>query len=53
MESLAAILAWVRPGVGVDEEVGGKGGAALERLPALLARERSLAVVNGPEKVAS
>lgn len=49
VEPFAAVLTGVWPGVGVDEEVGRQGGAPLERLPALLAAEHPLVVVDGPE----
>ena len=48
VEPLSAVLARVRARVRVDQEVRGQGGAALERLAALLARERLLVVVHGP-----
>ena len=35
VESLAAEVAGVGPGVAVDQQVGGQGAASLERLPAL------------------
>ena len=35
VESLAAEVAGVGPGVAVDQQVGGQGAAPLERLPAL------------------
>lgn len=37
MESLAAILAGIRPGIAVDEQMRGEGRGALERLAALFA----------------
>ena len=46
VEPLATVLAGVGPRVRVDEEVRRQGGAPLEGLAALLARERPLAVVN-------
>ena len=49
VKSLSTILAWVRPRVGVDQQVRGQRGAPLERLAALLARERLLVVVNRPK----
>ena len=48
VEPLSAVLARVGPGVRVYEEVSGQGRAPLERLAALLARERPLAVVHRP-----
>ena len=50
MEAFPAVLAGVGPRVRVDQEMGGEGGAPLEGLATLLAREGPLAVVNGPEK---
>ena len=46
VEPFPTILARVGPRVRVYEEVRGQGGAPLEGLAALLARERLLAVVN-------
>jgi hypothetical protein len=46
VEPLSAVLARVGPGVRVYEEVSGQRRAPLERLAALLARERPLAVVH-------
>lgn len=48
MEPLAAVLAWVRPGVRVNEQVGGESAGSLERLPTLLALEYLLHAVHGP-----
>lgn len=42
VEPFATVLAGVRPGVGVDEQVCGQGGGALERLPAHLTLEAPL-----------
>ena len=39
MEALSAVLTWIGPGVGVDEEVRGERRRALEGLSALLALE--------------
>ena len=50
VEAFAAILARIGPGVGVDEEVGGEGGGALEALAALLAREDLFRAVHGPAR---
>ena len=50
MEPLAAVLARVGPGVRVDQQVGRQGGAALERLAALFARESLLGGMNSSEK---
>lgn len=41
MESLTAVLAGIRPGVRVDQQVGGQGGRSLKALAALLALEIS------------
>lgn len=46
MEALATELAWVRSRVRVDQQVCGECGRPLERLPALLALEDLLDVVN-------
>lgn len=35
MESLAAKVAWVWPGIAVDQEMGGQGAAPLERFSTL------------------
>ncbi len=48
VEPLPAVLARVGPRVRVDQQVGGQGGAPLEGLAALLARERLLGAVDGP-----
>jgi len=48
MKSLAAELARVRAGVGVDQEVRGERRRALERLAALATLEAALGAVNGP-----
>lgn len=48
MEPLSAVLARVRPGVRVDQQVGGKCAGPLERLSALLALEHFLHAVHGP-----
>jgi hypothetical protein len=46
VEALATELAWVRSRVRVDQQVCGESGRPLERLPALLALEDFLHVVN-------
>ena len=46
MEALATELAWVRSRVRMDQQVCGECGRSLERLPALLALEDLLDVVN-------
>ena len=46
MEALATELAWVRSRVRVDQQVCGESGRPLERLPALLAFENFLDVVD-------
>lgn len=48
VESLPAVLAGVRPRIGVDQQVGGKCAGPLERLSALLALENFLHAVHGP-----
>lgn len=48
MEPLPAVLAGVRPSVGVDKQVCGKCAGTFERLPALLALEYFLHAVHGP-----
>lgn len=50
MEPLPAVLAGVRPGVGVDEEVGGERAGPLEGLPTLLALKHLLDAVDRPEE---
>lgn len=42
VESLSAVLAGVRPRIGVDEEVGGQGGGSLEGFPTLLALQQKV-----------
>lgn len=46
VEPLAAVGTWVRPGVAVDQEVGGKGRGTLETLAAFLTRERTFLAVD-------
>lgn len=48
VEALATIVAWIRPRVAVDEQVGGQSAGALESLAALLALEHLLHVVHRP-----
>lgn len=53
VEPFATVLARVRPGVRVDQEVRGQRRAPLERFPALLAIESFLTVVHSPERSTS
>lgn len=48
VESFAAVLTGVRPGVRVDQQVRRQGGGAFERFAALLALKDLLHAVHGP-----
>lgn len=49
VKPFSAVLAWIGPGVRMDEQVSGESAGSFEGLPTLLALEYFLHAVDGPK----